>query len=124
MRKPLPWAIGWPPLSDMTMETIDPFASRDIAGMSKWRRLLELVAFCADIAATSNRTAAMYFMNDDPSHRGRRPAFSLIEFHQGIGGRSTYRSPAERDFGYLQSISLEDENQLWGKSFQMKGCMK
>jgi hypothetical protein len=46
------------------METIDPFASRDIAGISRWRPLVVLGAFCADIAATSNRTAAMYFMNE------------------------------------------------------------
>jgi len=29
-------------------ETIDPFASRDIAGISRWRPLLVLGAFCAD----------------------------------------------------------------------------
>jgi len=57
-----------------------PIRFSDIAGISRWRPLLELGAFCADIAATSNRTAAMYFMNEVPSHRGRRPAFSPIEF--------------------------------------------
>ena len=59
--------------------------------------------FAPGIAATSNRTAANYFMTG-----GRRPAFSLIEFDQGIGDRSTYGSPAKHDFGYLQSISLKD----------------
>src|ERR1017187_10657622 len=76
----------------MTMETTEPFASREMAGISRRPPLFVLGAFCADIAATSNRTAAMYFMNEIPSDRGRRPAFSLIEFHQGIGDRSTYRS--------------------------------
>jgi hypothetical protein len=39
--------------------------------------------------------------------------FTLIEFDHGIGGRSTYKGPAKHDFGYLQSISLKDENHLW-----------
>src|ERR1039458_7790623 len=76
----------------MTIETTEPFASRAIAGISRSVLLLVLGTFCADIDATSRRTAAMYFMNEVPSDRGRRPAFSLIEFHQGIGDRSTYRS--------------------------------
>src|ERR1039457_1358119 len=108
MRKPLPWAIGCPSLSDMTMETTAPFASRDIAGISRWRPLFVLGAFCADIAATSNRTAAMYFMNEVPFRRRRKHASSLNEFDQGIGDRSTYGSPAKHDFGYLKSISLKE----------------
>jgi hypothetical protein len=48
----------------MTIETIDPSASRDIAGISRWRPLFVLGAFCADIAATSNRTAAMYLIDE------------------------------------------------------------
>jgi len=31
-------------------------------------------------------------------------------FHQGIEGQSTYVRPAKHDFGYLQSISLKDDN--------------
>src|ERR1017187_7758004 len=112
MRNPLPWAMGWPPLSDMTMETIDPFASRDIAGISRWRPLFVLGAFCADIAATSNRTAAMYFMNEVPSHRGRKLTFSLIEFDHGTGDRPSYGSSAKHDFGYPQSVSIKGEHHL------------
>src|SRR6267154_2633519 len=33
-RKPLPWAIGLPSLSDMTMDTMAPLAALAIAGMS------------------------------------------------------------------------------------------
>ena len=51
---------------------------------------------------------------------GRRPAFSLIEFDQGIGDRSTYGSPAQHDFGYLQSTSLKDENHLWAAMCKLK----
>ncbi len=72
-----------------------------MAGISRRAPLFVLGAFCADIAATSNRMAAMYFMNEVPFRQGRRPAFSLIKFHQGIGGRSTYGGPAKHDFGYL-----------------------
>jgi hypothetical protein len=60
----------------MTIETIDPFASRDIAGISRWRRLFVVGAFCADIAASSNGTAAMY-LNMRASPCGRKLAFSL-----------------------------------------------
>src|ERR1035441_9839561 len=74
MKKPLPWTIGCPFLSDMTIETTEPFASRDIAGISKWPPLFVLGTFCADIAATSNRTAAMYCMNEIPSDRDRPQA--------------------------------------------------
>src|ERR1700675_1207468 len=125
MRKPLPWAIGWPSVFDMTMETIAPFASREIAGISRWRPLFVLGTFCADIAATSNKTAAMYFMNEVPSHRGRRPAFSLIEFDQEIGDRSTIIRPAKHDFGYLQSTSLKRaaQNLCGGEPFSVVLCL-
>src|ERR1035441_10151675 len=99
----------------MTIETTEPFASRAIAGISRSGLLLVLGTFCADIAATSNRTAAMYFMNEVPSDRGRRPAFSLIEFHQGIGDRSTYRShphPPLRGDGMLPCRFRSVERQL------------
>src|SRR5271155_274348 len=33
-RKPLPWTIGLPSLSDMTIDTTAPFAALAIAGMS------------------------------------------------------------------------------------------
>jgi hypothetical protein len=59
-------------------------------------------------------------MNEVPSHQERRPAFSLIEFHQGIEGRSTYGRPAKRDFGYLQFLSLKDENHLWATMCKLK----
>src|ERR1035438_10381010 len=108
MRKPLPWAMGWPSLFDMTMETIAPFASRDIAVISRWRPSFVLGAFCADNAATSNKTAVTYFMNEVPFRRGTQTSSSLIEFHQGIVDRSTYEGPAKHDFGHLQSISLKD----------------
>ena len=84
-----------------------------MVGISRRPSLFVVGAFCADIIATSNKTAAMYFMNDDPSHRERRPAFSLIEFAHGTGDRPSYGGPAKHDFGYLQSILLKDENQLW-----------
>jgi hypothetical protein len=54
----------------MTMETIDPFASRDIAGISRWRPLFAVGAFCADIVATSNRQITMHFFIEVPSRRG------------------------------------------------------
>ena len=51
---------------------------------------------------------------------GARPAFSLIEFDQGIGDRSTYVRPAKHDLGYLQSQSLKDENHLWATMCKLK----
>src|ERR1035438_6418435 len=51
---------------------------------------------------------------------GRKGAFALIEFHQGSEARSTYGSPAKRDFGYLQSLSLKDENHLWATTCKLK----
>ncbi len=41
-------------------------------------------------------------------------------FHQGIEGRSTYGRPAKHDFGYLQSLSLKDENHLWATICKLK----
>ena len=76
----------------MTIETTEPFASRAIAGMSRSGLLLVLGAFCADTAATSNRTAAMYFMNEIPSDPRHKLASSLIEFHHSIRDRSNYGS--------------------------------
>jgi hypothetical protein len=58
----------------MTIETIDPLASRDIAGISRWRPLFVFGAFCANIAATSNGMAAMYLIMVPPC--GRELAFS------------------------------------------------
>jgi hypothetical protein len=54
--------------------------------------LFVLGAFCADVAATNNRTAAMYFMNEVPFHRRRKHASSLNEFHHVIGNHSNYGS--------------------------------
>ena len=88
--------------------------------ISRRATLFVLGAFCADIAATRNRTAAMYFMNDASSRRGRKNAFPLIESHQGSEARSTYGSPAKRDFGYLQPLSLKDENHLWATMCKLK----
>jgi len=62
----------------------------------------------------------MYFMNDASSRRGRNNALPLIEFHQGSEARSTYGSPAKRDFGYLQSLSLKDENHMWATMCKLK----
>ena len=85
-----------------------------MAGISKRAPLFVLGAFCADIAATSNRTTAMYFI-EVPSRRCaelRSPSLNSIresgtdQLTEGLG---------KHDFGYLQPISLKEENRVWAK---------
>src|SRR5208283_2234817 len=54
------------------------------------------------------------------SQRARKLAFSLIEFDHGTGDRPSYGGPAKRDFGYLQSILLKDENHLCAPMCRLK----
>src|ERR1017187_3086574 len=51
---------------------------------------------------------------------GAKVRSPLIEFHQGSEARSTYGSRAKRDVGYLQSLSLKDENRLWATMCKLK----
>ena len=58
--------------------------------------------------------------NPTPTRGADLRCLSFIEFHQGSEARSTYGSPAKRDFGYLQSLSLKDENRLWAMMRKLK----
>src|ERR1035441_5948939 len=90
-----------------------------MAGISKGAPLFVRGAFCADIAATSNRTTAMYFI-EVPSRRCaelRAPSLNSI---RESGTDQLTEGLAKHDFGYLQSISLKDENHLWATICKLK----
>jgi hypothetical protein len=90
-----------------------------MAGISKRAPLFVIGAFCADIAVTSNRTTAMYFI-EVPSRRCadlRSPSLNSIresgtdQLTEGLG---------KHDFGYLQPISLKEENRVWATMCKLK----